>query len=108
MISRSFAFWKTGKPLDGAEFGPGAIASAHRREGRIELELLALLKHHEEAARQRVEELRAELAALNERIAAAEGSCPIWWSLRRRRPVCAPNATWMNWSSSLTGSGAHD
>lgn len=39
----------------------------------MEQELLALLKQHEEAARQRVEELRAELAELNERIAAAEG-----------------------------------
>jgi hypothetical protein len=39
----------------------------------VEQGLLALLKQHEEAARLRVEELRAELAALNERIAAAEG-----------------------------------
>lgn len=38
----------------------------------MEQELLALLKQHEKAARQRVEELRAELAVLNERIAAAE------------------------------------
>jgi chromosome segregation ATPase len=39
----------------------------------VEQELLALLKQHEEAARRRVEELRVELAALNEQIAAAEG-----------------------------------
>ncbi|QHA07835.1 hypothetical protein GQF42_35135 [Streptomyces broussonetiae] len=38
----------------------------------MEQELLTLLKQREEAARHRVEGLRAELAALNERIAAAE------------------------------------
>ncbi|MFF5147916.1 hypothetical protein ACFY6U_50810 [Streptomyces sp. NPDC013157] len=38
----------------------------------MEQELLALLKQHEEAARRRVEGLRAEQAVLNERIAAAE------------------------------------
>lgn len=38
----------------------------------MEQELLALLKQREEAARCRVEGLRAELAALNERIVAAE------------------------------------
>ncbi|TKA06350.1 hypothetical protein [Actinacidiphila oryziradicis] len=39
----------------------------------MEQGLLALLKQHEEAARRRLEELRAGLAVLNERIAAAEG-----------------------------------
>jgi hypothetical protein len=38
----------------------------------MEQELLALLKQREEAARRRAEGLRAELAALNERITAAE------------------------------------
>ncbi len=38
----------------------------------MEQELLTLLKQREEAARHRVEGLRAELAALNERTAAAE------------------------------------
>ncbi|WP_328337255.1 hypothetical protein OG873_36295 [Streptomyces violaceus] len=38
----------------------------------MEQELLALLKQREEEARRRVEGLWAELAALNERIAAAE------------------------------------
>ncbi|WP_262699573.1 MULTISPECIES: hypothetical protein [Streptomyces] len=38
----------------------------------MEQELLALLKQREGAVRRRVEGLRAELAALNERIAAAE------------------------------------
>jgi hypothetical protein len=44
----------------------------------MEQGLLTLLKQHEEAARQRVAELWAESAALNEWIAAAEGSCPTW------------------------------
>ncbi|MGW1917757.1 hypothetical protein ACWCQS_45740 [Streptomyces sp. NPDC002076] len=38
----------------------------------MEQELLTLLKQREEAARHRVEGLRAELTALNERVAAVE------------------------------------
>ncbi|BCK66502.1 hypothetical protein Srufu_004550 [Streptomyces libani subsp. rufus] len=38
----------------------------------MEQELLALLKQHEETARRRAEERRAEPAALNEQIAAGE------------------------------------
>ncbi|WP_330351230.1 hypothetical protein [Streptomyces sp. NBC_00582] len=59
----------------------------------MEQELLALLKQHEEAARRQVEGLRAEQAALNERITATRRSCPSWWSLRRPSPARSPNAT---------------
>jgi hypothetical protein len=52
--------------------GSRRLCRRHRWEGRVGQELLVLLKQHEEAARRRVEELRAELAGLNERIAVAE------------------------------------